>query len=267
MCTGIFLVSCKSDFSPLAANDQYYFSMVGVVDLHADSQWVRVMPIGDSLIPNSREPLDIEVSLADLKGSERTVLRDSLFRFDGDAYVWNFWGSHNLEPNEGYVVAVEAPDGKKSSVFVSVPSYLPLPEVEYAISSESGMINGYSENPVVVLYISYFIQIACGREMEIRVDLLDQLEHDQDGSYYLDFDNRIPLRYETGLSRNAYRTNGRVVTIVSSKDDWPDFSGLDDYEKMLPEVLNNVENGTGLIAGIARRDIDASVRLPKCERM
>lgn len=46
---------CRDNFQPLTHNNRYSLTSSGYLALHVDTQWVRVMPIGKTLIPKTGE--------------------------------------------------------------------------------------------------------------------------------------------------------------------------------------------------------------------
>jgi hypothetical protein len=135
---------CEQTFEPLHDNDRYAFSMYGTLDLHADSQWVRIMPVGETLLPEDPAPNVAEVNLIRELTGDSSVMEDSLFQFSNTVYVRIYSSAEALNPNEAYTITAEAADGRQSEVTVIMPSVLPLPEVEYDTGLESATVTGSS---------------------------------------------------------------------------------------------------------------------------
>ncbi|MCW9705406.1 hypothetical protein [Fodinibius salsisoli] len=95
------VIGCSNTFEPLQENDQYHFSIYGYLDASADTQWVRVMPVRDSLYFSPR-PLDAEVTLENVATGQSVVMNDSLFSPLQGVYVYNFWTKMKLEPEQTY---------------------------------------------------------------------------------------------------------------------------------------------------------------------
>ncbi|MEX0607891.1 MAG: hypothetical protein WD016_07210 [Balneolaceae bacterium] len=259
----MFIISsCDSHFDPLKENERYAFSMYGTLDLHADTQWVRVMPIGEKLIPDDPEPTDVQVTLTRVSNGESIVMNDSLFRFGGDGYVWNYWVSSSLHPNEQYTVTAEEPERGQSGSVVTMPSVLPVPEVEYSIDTEGGTVSGSFTDSLIVLETRYWVQFgpSCAQQKQIIVSHLEQINDRSGGDFHFSFDNRIPLR--TGAGVAGYMVKERMFFMITASKDWPYLANLNDEEVTLPDAVSNVENGTGLITGIAQRIIEITPRQP-----
>ena len=122
------LAGCERPFEPFAENENGPFSMVGYLDLRADTQWVRVMPIRQNLFAEP-DPIDAVVTLERVGGGRTVTLRDSLFRFEderlgGVAYAHVFWTTERLEPKARYRLAAARSDGAASTALVETPSDL-----------------------------------------------------------------------------------------------------------------------------------------------
>lgn len=264
----IYASGCEESFEPLQDNDQYAFSMYGTLDIHSDTQWVRVMPVGESLIPTNPEPNGTEVTITREATGDSFVMSDSLFRFGGNAYVWNYYTTENIQPNEMYTIRSVAPDGQQSQVNVTTPSVLPVPEVEYSEEDEEGVITGSSVEPLVTVEFRYLVQaltdMGCAPETEIILSHLNEVNVDQEGNYRISVENKSAIAGELGVSGSSFIVNKRELVVISASEDWPDISELNDEEIVLPDAVSNVENGTGVVAGIARRLIEITPRRLPC---
>lgn len=259
---------CETTFEPLQPNDQYVFSMYGAVDLQGDYTKIRVMPIGETLIPRDPEPNGTEVTLIRNSTGDLYTLNDSLFRFGGDAYVWNYFADETLQPNEEYTLFAESPDGGQSHAVISIPSVLPIPEVEYSTATESGTISGSSVDPVVTIETRYIVQVitdfGCEPEREISISHTEDAFIYRDGRYLVDVNNRPAIGRRLGPSVTDYVVNSREVVVISASEDWPDTDNLTDEEMVLPDVVTNVENGTGFVAGISSQTVQVTPRREPC---
>lgn len=257
---------CENTFTPIKENDELVFSMVGVLDINADTQWVRVMPIGKSLLSLNSEHDGTEVRLIRESTGKETTMNDSLFRFNEDTYVWNYWTDEPIRPNEFYTVIAETPGGEQSKVRVETPSAPPIPEVDFNERLERIFVNGELTDSLVVLESHYLIQpitdMGCAEETEIKLSHMDQLVIRQDSQYYMTVENAGEIWQELGVS--SYLINRRALIIITATHDWPNAALLTEDEVALPDVISNVENGTGVVAGIARQEIILTPRKPPC---
>jgi hypothetical protein len=265
----LILSACESSFDPLAENDQLIFTMNGFLDVHADTQWVRAMPIGESLNPTDPDPNGSVLNLSNLSTGEIYMLKDSLFKFGGDTYVWNYWLSEDIRGDELYEIVAEAPDGGQSQVVVATPSPLPEPNVTYSKNFESIGVSGIALDSIIVAETRYLAQAltsaGCAPEREIVISHLDEMILTDESKYTIHSDNREKVAKKLGVAAFNFRVNRREFVLVTAGPDWPKDVGLSDIERSLPEVRSNVEGGTGLVAGIARRKVEISERIPPCE--
>ena len=71
---------CEEPFEPFQESPDGAFSMFGYLNVKADTQWVRVMPVRQNLFLQP-EPIDAVVTLEHLGTGRVVTLRDSLFSF------------------------------------------------------------------------------------------------------------------------------------------------------------------------------------------
>jgi hypothetical protein len=74
------VAGCDHPFEPFQENTLGPFSVFGYLDLNADVQWVRVMPIRQTLLAEPG-PIDAVVTLEHLGTGRVVTLRDSLFAY------------------------------------------------------------------------------------------------------------------------------------------------------------------------------------------
>lgn len=257
---------CNNTFEPFQENE-LYFSMYGVLDLHADTQWVRIMPIGTTLFTNEPESNGVEVRLTRLSTGETTAMSDSVFVFGNDAYVWNYWQPMTLYPNEPYRLTARNEDGNESTALITMPSVLPMPDVEYDTNDEEGSVTATFSDSLVVLETRYRVQFFAGtnciQEEEMIISNVNQVAERVDGSFDIKFSNGIRLSRQIG-GRSHIITERRLFMITASSD-WPYLEGLTDEEISLLNNATNVTNGTGLVPGVAQRIVQISPRIYPCD--
>ncbi len=246
---------CENNFHPLGESNEYELTMYGALDLHADTQWVRVMPIGERLIPGSSESNNVTVELIREKNGETTMLNDSLFIFGGDAHVWNYWTTERLHSNEEYILRAATPGGKQSSATVTIPPPLPIP----TINEVEGIVSGWSPEPIVTADIKLYLRLISeiGSVSSINTYNIPQVHkvfRESNGEYLLRY-NLDGLVYRAIQRSDGYRIVRKTLVIAQGSEDWPDLTELSDLETAIPNIASNVENGTGYIGGIARREI------------
>lgn len=255
---GLANSGCNNTFDPLMDNDKYHFTLFGVLDLSADTQWVRVMPVMDSLISRSTSPIDAEVSLTRLSDGRRVPLNDSLFSYrKGDFYAWNYWTTEPLMEGEQYRLQAESSDGKTSSVLVEMPLDFTPPKVYYDEKLETGLVYGDGVERLVVADGIYgIIQYTEGGdpmpEREVLVSHVEDIKYSAQSGYRFQLGDLNEIRRELGNS-DAFRISNREVLVASGTEDWPDLLGFEKSQNVLPNIQSNVENGLGVVAGIVSK--------------
>lgn len=256
---GLLGSGCEPHFDPLQENNRYRYSMYGLLNVHSDSQWVRVMPILDTLISQNPEPLGVEVSIRRESTGDLAVFNDSLFFYGGQAYAWNFRSFEPIHPEETYTVWVAGPDGEICRAEVHTPAAIPPPSVTYDKETEQGIVEGEGVENLVVAETTYRMyvidiiekKIIASPPFSLVLSHLGTAQVQNNGEYFFTIDAWPMIEKMTGYPRNRTFILSREVLVVSGSEDWPDLSGLDEERIVLPDFSSNVENGTGLVAGVA----------------
>ncbi len=251
------MAGCENSFEPFEENDNLHFTMFGALDLSADTQWVRVMPIMDSLVSRSSKPIDAQVSLTRLSDGQRTILNDSLFKFRDEFYAWNFWTTVPLQEGGEYRIEAEASDGRTSSATLTIPPNFPTPRVEYSTRNEAGRVYGSGIERVVVASGIYYIQ-TIGSNGEIlrqwiHIPHAYEVEYFGNNNFQFTLNDQRTIAESLGISIFGITILEREVLVVSGTSDWPDFEGLLREEYVLPDIQSNVENGLGVVSGIVSK--------------
>lgn len=249
-------LSCTDTFQPLSHNEKYAYTMNGALDLHADTQWVRLMPIGESLIPSS-ESNNIALTITREETGETSRFNDSLFVFGDRAQVWNYWTTMPLHPNEEFILTTEV-EGKINQTTITTPSVLQPPVVDN-YEPRKGIVSGSSEDPIIMADTKYYIREVTRGDVspaitEVRFSHLGNITRGSDGEYYFKFDNTGKIEGQVAAPFGFYIVKKELIVATGSKD-WPDYKGLSDQEMALPGLNSNVENGTGFVGGIAKRTV------------
>lgn len=260
-----FLISsCNDTFEPMQEDHPYEFSMYGFLDVHADTQYVRIMPIGKTLLPITTETHEYTVSLSRLSTQETLLMEPVKIEFGSHYAYWNYRTTEPIIPNDGYHILVANESGNFSSVDIVMPNALAPPDIEYTFIDESGLVTGtYSDSLILVgMYYEYIYD-------DIRCD--DQIKtifesHLDDGiltesTYRFRFNNLYSV-----VPHNADVIR-REFHIAIATQSWPDLQNFSPEEMSIPTNINNVTNGTGYVGGIARRvEVISEKELEPCER-
>ncbi|WP_234573327.1 hypothetical protein [Rhodohalobacter sp. 614A] len=256
LCTLLAVLSCETDFSALQENDTYRFSVYGLLDVNADTQWVRVIPIQDKVLVEAPELNEkIEVTLTRESDGKMISLHDSLFSYSSLAYAWNFWTTEPILPEETYTLRVESQEGESCYAVATTPKNIPKPKITYQTGEEKGSIEVSGIEDLAVVETTFILQVVehnrLSAEFPVSLSHLETAYVSTPGSYYIDIDAWPMLEAETITSREKLIIRERSVVVASASEDWPDLADIDEQQLALPEVATNVVNGTGLVAGIA----------------
>ncbi|WP_421773583.1 hypothetical protein [Gracilimonas sp.] len=268
MLLSVLYGGCQNEFEPFEKTDKYVFSMNGYLDVHADTQWIRVMPIGETFLALDSAINPNQVRLTREVTGESVVLNDSLFTFSGDTYVWNYWSPDSIVTNEEYRITAIDSEGKQSSAVLRTASELAIPRIEYTQDFEEISVSGVVEDSLILLETRYivqaFVEVGCTPEREIRFSHIEDITLGVNGEYSFTSTNREAIAEKLDVGPFSFQVNERKLVIITAGENWPDYMSFSDLEVDLPDVISNVENGTGFVAGIAKREIMITDRQPPC---
>jgi len=128
----MILVGCDPAIDPFQENDRYY-SVFGVIDASADTQFVRVEALRDGMPTEAPARLDAEVTLMNLAADRTVTLQDSVFRYLDGATAHNYYTTDDIQPSTAYRLVVRGPGAAESGAETTVPDAFPRPTVSMAI--------------------------------------------------------------------------------------------------------------------------------------
>ena len=246
---------CDDNFIPIEENDRYIYSIYGYLDVEADTQWIRVMPVRETIY-YSTDPIDATVTLTNLSTSQTVAMNDSLFQIDvpgteDDIAFWNFWTAEPLDGNTQYEIRAARSDGKASSVRVHVPPAFPTPAVDFDFYEFLEVTNVET-----VADVRTFWQVYNPARGDTNIY---QFNHTYGVRSYGNGTSLITLSqsqdWEIIQQRNRDAGTLHIlhaqISIVSAGDDWINFPEMDKEVIALPEATSNIENGAGYVVGAA----------------
>lgn len=259
---------CEEPFEPYQETTEGPFSMFGYLDVEADTQWIRVMPVRQDVLADPA-PVDAVVTLENLESGRMVTLEDSLFRFPdpdvgGVAYAHNFWTTERVERGATYRLRAVRSDGATTTATVEMPA---AADVEVAWSQgPPPVIHGDTvrfRKPLRIYvhggHLLYSDAVYMVRD-RFGIPPKDSLVMPQTpigtdpGAYEFAHPDSIFDRDFVDLRRVEMR-----VGVAPS--DWPFVPGLSPTEVALPGAApTNVENGIGFVGGVATW----VVPLPRC---
>jgi hypothetical protein len=246
----LLAVGCDRPFQPVPGNPREPFWIFGYLDLRADTQWVRVMPVRQNLLTDP-DPIDALVTLEEVGSGRVLTLTDSLFRFTderlgGVAYAHNFWTTEPLQAKGKYRVRAVRSDGAESTAQVALPADLEFSFLNLEGGGDTARLEVRAERVLLVDMI-HGMRNAAGEPAGVVIRRQPATHPTGDpGIQALDVNESPP--FQMGLVEI-----GRAeLRIASVRSDWPFGPGLSDPDVTLPgSTASNVENGTGFVGGVA----------------
>jgi hypothetical protein len=244
----VLTTGCEESFDPIQENERHFFSVNGYLDASADTQWVRVMPVRESLIQESGIGAPT-VTLQHIESGETVVMQDSIFHYAGGRYAYNFWTTMPALPEESYRIEVNGEDGRISSAETTLPKDFPVPRFRQPEFNADILIIEEVEKLADAQVIYRIRQDRTGNEFEAAFPYLEHSVFIGDSAY------RIAINPAFGRVRimEMYcdiTVTERNVFVASGGPDWVDFLSLDKHTIALPDGVTNIENGVGFFGGI-----------------
>jgi len=270
--SAFLLVGCDSTFEPLE-NTKWVFSIAGHLDPSADTQWVRVNALRP-VVGTSFAEIDAVVTLEEMVSGRVVVLTPSLGTYrpilqGGDAqYAFNFWTDEPIRPGASYRLTATRSDGASSWAEVAIPGddFTMIYERWVADSRpfrDQVRVEGVPDLAMVLLSSS--IVGECDYPGATFNDyqrlLVDPEEPNEPHLVQLDWSTRpsfleSPPECQLGRQR---------IVVIASGDRWPFTASSALRDLMHPNMVGNVVNGTGYLAGLLIRSFpreNCSLKLP-----
>ena len=241
---------CDRPFEPFAPNENGPFSLLGYLDLKADTQWVRVTPIRQTLL-GGPEAIDAVVTLQHTATGRTVTMRDSLFtyedpRLEGIAYAHVFWTTERLEPKARYRVTATASDGAASTAVVDMPADLEISLLNAEGARDTAWLEVRAEQVLLVETLHTMTSPNGTARQSVAKRQRAPIRVDQSTLYAVAIDGTPP--FQEGLV-DVGRTELRVAAAGAA---WPALVRLPGGAVAeQPDVPSNVENGLGYVGAAA----------------
>ncbi len=260
---GLIWSACESPFDPLAENDAYAFSINGVVDLSADTQWVRVMPIRDSLTFAAKKS-NATVLLS--SGSSTINMKDSVFAYHPSindvTYANNFWTKDSLVGGVEYTLSASNDSGAFASATFSIPADFPTPVVDFRPETKIAYVQVSGIEQLVVAEATYILRYidANGRPqtsppLTVNQFEVESVERYRSGDFTFRVNDMPYFAEQLGVSVEGITILYSEILIISGNDSWPRNLDIDDDLYVLSEDFYNVEGGLGTVSGVVSKRV------------
>lgn len=249
------IYSCDDSFQPLKENNLYNFNISGYLDASADTQWVRIGTIRQS-IDESPDPTGIRVTLEDLQNDITVVMNDSVF---ASRNVLNYWATMDIKNEQTYRITAEGVDGKASQVTVTTPKkLLPLYIINQSTPPKAALYLPDIVNHIADIQSVWYVIVKSGTETRRRIyrfPIRNTLRntHSSFGTYVAvaDWEEQLEL-IESSVGAAEISVVTRQFFVAAGGPEWDDsLSSIDDLEYFLDGTASNVENGLGYVVGIS----------------
>jgi hypothetical protein len=262
----------------LDPSEQYRYSLYGVLDVAADTQVIRVDPLGSPVEVGASPTFDATVTLRNLKSGETIPLQDSLTTLDaGSTQAHNFWTTRPIQPGTQYQVAVSKDNTVLTSATTTTPTqaptltvgqpiYLPcaFPSVRNPDPSPSAntfIVFAQNAPHIAAATIQYPILEPLGEDSLRTWPAMDHNDEVTDeGNRF-----RIAIFYRQELVRfhpdppaNSlecpteeyfFRPNARLI-VSAGGPQWPEWRGASIDSLARPNTFSNVEGGHGFVGSV-----------------
>jgi hypothetical protein len=258
--------------------ERFRYSLFGTLDVAADTQYVRVEPLGDTTRIGALPELEGDVALQNLDTGERIPLRDSFDTVSGGlAQVHNVWTSHPIQPATTYRLLVEEQGDPVTTATTTTPSRAPTlrhnPDrtedrsfrMPCELNSEGYPLERENTFDVRVRDVEHIasVRVIYTVERPVADTVLARTFRHLDGVAYDEEQDLYRVSVFYGKDMLALRQRGATclppsqlanpyatVIVAAGGPDWPDWRGEALNELARPDTFSNVEGGHGFVGGI-----------------
>lgn len=259
----LLLGACETTVDPIRSSDRT-FSLSGLINAGADTQFVRVERIRDSVAVGAPPTLDARVTLTNVESGESTVLRDSFATIRPGVRSHLFWAPVTPAPGATVEVRVTGSDGSSAVATVTLPGRapelvatvdadMPCDLDEFGGGRQENRFEVYiqSPDPLAGVIASYRVYGSSSRFSHSE-DVVEQtnrfralIRHEEDLE-------RVsgPRRCGGCPCRSDFNRKSVRVIAATAGPDGPPLSGITREAVARPDSLSNVRGGAGYVGGI-----------------
>jgi hypothetical protein len=283
VCATLLLMGgCDPAVELVKPSSQYQFSLFGTLNVAADTQVIRVEPIGDTTQIGAPTTLDATARLTNLDTGTEVALNDSLTVVGGGiAQVHNFWTTHAIQPGATYQVSVRVDGEPVTTATTTTPAQPPtllhnpdatsdqpfeLPCVYDSQGNPTSFRNTFSMrianlDAVAAMQVRYPLDLptSAGETAALtQFSHYNDVEYDEEEDLYRAsvFYGRdlatIPGASQQGACppRSQFTEAHAVAVVTAGGPDWPDWKNASLNTIARPDTFTNVQGGHGFVGGI-----------------
>jgi hypothetical protein len=265
----LLLTGCEED---VAGPDPhaYPYSIWGVLNPLADTQFVRVFSIETTLTPGVPEPLDARLTATDLGTGDVHTWRDSVLVDTLGMVGHVFYASFRPEWEHRYRLEITRGDGASSQVEVEIPKRTTLvldePDTTRGVVLPAS-IQGDAQRLMqseVDIYVSYVVgftpppfSLPIFEYLHYIIPYDENLRRTADGwQFTVDLDRSYLLVSsvvnddENYIPSEGIRLLFVEFRVLVANEEWMPPDGVFDPNVLIqPGVMENVQNGFGFVGG------------------
>lgn len=246
-----FTIGCDSTFEPFNQQDEYQFSIYGHLDVSADTNWVRVMPVRETLYLSS-DSIDALVTLENLETGEISQMEGELFNYGDETHAWNFWTTMELDFDKQYRLTSTKSNGLYSTVDITTPSEF-SPPVFYPSGSDYVIHLSDVEQLVDLILIYDVYNRTLDQEYRYELSYTGEWDYYDWHGYRAEIDTSEDFALLQQALGEQIQILNTEVKVVAATEEWPDFMNADEEELLMPENFSNVQNGLGFVNGVVSK--------------
>jgi len=254
-----FVASCDTSVQPILESDKY-FSLYGALDMRADTQFVRVVPIR-STIAQGTDTLQAIMRSYDLMTGEIAQWKDSVVVFRSGTVGHVFYAPIRVIGGHRYRLEVErVADGAKTSVEVQVPMLSRevvveeprvFTDLDRTVVRQKILWKGIAEEPYQQELWYRFQASPQAPFVDLQLPLTGTIT---EAGWEVDLDlvaQRDSILAHTGQLMVFLEMGVRLVVLTP---EWEPPGGIWDKEVLAqPGVFSNVTHGFGFVGAVLRR--------------
>ena len=248
------LAGCENSFEPLKENNRYNYSMYGILDFSADTQWVRVMPLRTTVL---RGPVANDANVFMIRENDGQIipLQDTLIKLAQNTYVWNFWTTDSIIPEYTYTIQAISPEQEVTSATANIPVDFNTPEISYDSTKKRCLVDIKGEvDNLVVAEITFTFRIRYGEEpsdiQHYSISYLNEVEELFGGIKRFEVQSISEIMRVYGVSENQILNLSGELVVVSADSNWYNFK---EDAAEIPGKFSNVKNGLWVVTGIVSK--------------
>lgn len=272
------LTACEETVDPFVETDQNY-TMFGTLDLGRDTQYVRVIPIRESLEADAAEPLDITFTSEDMNLGEVVEWRDSIVTFPGGELGHVFYAPMRIRAGHTYRIEI-TPDGESAvtsaeTISPMVPTAHVQPEevsggaFGVATATQTVFWQGIRWRPFDITQFYRFMITPSGQFTDVPLPYEPPNEAASDMLWAVNLNLRNDKRtLDTLISTRDMPLAGlgMQVTMLDPAFDPP--GGAFNPEVLVqPGTMSNVTNGFGFVGAVGRFSVEWLLERENVDRL